>query len=484
MTTQPAIVLEKEEEGKAVPALELSHVSKSFSGKTVLSDVDLTIERGEIHALLGQNGSGKSTLIKILSGFHQPDPGGRVSVAGEPLSLGSSSASRQSGCRFVHQDLGLIVEDTVLNNLAIGVGFPTRWGTIRSRQALRQAERALSRVGLDISPKTQVSALSPAQRTGVAIARALDNSAGERPDLLVLDEPTASLPVDEVRHLLEILRSTAASGVGILYVTHHLDEVFALARTVSVLRDGQLVGTRQVASVDKDTLVHMLLGAELENAEHIDHDVVHLSDSDAPPVLTVKDLSAGPLSDVSFEARAGEIIGVHGLTGSGRRRCSVRSSEPCRAPPAMWPWAACRSPQTTRVAPSSRASATCLPTVGTRGGLMALTARENLSMVDLTTFWNRLRVDTTAERAEVAEWFAKLDVRPVGGLELPLSSFSGGNQQKILLAKWLRTSPSVLLLDDPTQGVDIGAKVEIHQQILIAAAAGAAVVISSTDQDD
>jgi ribose transport system ATP-binding protein len=223
MTTASAIVLD-EEEGSTTPALELTQVSKSFSGKTVLSNVDLSINRGEIHALVGQNGSGKSTLIKVLSGFHQPDPGGTVMVAGESLNLGSSAASRQSGCRFVHQDLGLIIEDTVMNNLALGLGFPTRWGTIRGRRALKQAERALARVGLDVSPKAQVSSLSPAQRTGVAIARALDTSADEPPDVLVLDEPTASLPVDEVQHLLAMLRSGAARGGGMRDGCPHHDE--------------------------------------------------------------------------------------------------------------------------------------------------------------------------------------------------------------------------------------------------------------------
>jgi len=472
-------------DGRAArPALHLISVSKSFGGRTVLSEVDLTVAPGEIHALLGQNGSGKSTLIKVLSGFHEPDAGSEVLVAGEKLALGSAAASHRSGCRFVHQDLGLIDQESVLNNLAIGSGYPTRFGTIRRAAALRRAKVALERVGLDIDPLEELSRLSAAERTGVAVARALDTSTSEVPALLVLDEPTATLPADEVEHLLTMLRSTAASGVGIIYVTHHLEEVFQIADRVSVLRDGHLVGTAPIEQLDRDSLVHLLLGTELESAPTVDHHTPVAEDAPQPPRLVVRDLVAGPLTGLSFAVNAGEIIGLHGLTGSGRETIlgALFGAIPRTSGDILLDGTPLRS-QHPRSA--IRRGLCYLPNDrSVRGGMMSLSARENLTLPDVRPYWSHLHLSKDQETAEAEAWFEKLDVRPRTGIDSPMSSFSGGNQQKVLLAKWLRLSPKVLLLDEPTQGVDIGAKVEIHRQILDAADAGAAVVVSTTDEEE
>jgi ribose transport system ATP-binding protein len=464
-------------------ALVLDNVSKSFGGKTVLSAVDLTLRPGEIHALLGQNGSGKSTLIKVLSGYHAPDEGSAVTVAGQPLTFGSPASSQSLGCRFVHQDLGLIGSETILDNLAVGVGYPTSAGTILRGRSIRRAKEALAKVGLDLDPRLLVRDLSPAQQTGVAVARAMNFSAGSEPRVLVLDEPTATLPIDEVEHLLSIVRKAADTGIAIIYVTHHLGEVFQIAERVSVLRDGHLIASLPVAGLERPELIHLLTGAELELAYRDEQHVSARLEQGATH-LDVRGLSAGPIIEATFTAHAGEVVGVYGITGSGRETLlgSIFGARPReggevfvdgRALPAENPPAAVK-----------RRVGYLPPDRKIRGGIMNMTARENFTILNIKAYWSRLRVHKSAETRDARDWFGRLDVRPSEAYEADLASFSGGNQQKVLLAKWLMQEPLVLLLDEPTQGVDIGAKAMIHRQVLAAAESGAAVVISSSDEEE
>jgi ribose transport system ATP-binding protein len=465
-----------------VPALVVHGVSKTFGARTVLSSADLTIGDGEIRALLGQNGSGKSTLIKILSGYHEPDPGGEVLVAGEPLHFGSPAAAYLLGLRFVHQDLGLIGSMSVVDNIALGSAFVTRGGRINKLAARQRAATALDRAGFDLDPESLISDLTQAERTGVAIARALSQPKGEIPRVLVLDEPTASLPSEEAAALLVSLRRTAASGVAIIYVTHHLDEVFQLADSVTVLRDGLVIGSMPMREVDRGQLIHMLIGSELEKDYRQDVPNVELIRAEVR--LAVEGLSAGPLRDVSVSAYKDEILGIYGLTGSGRETIlgAIFGSVP-------------RLAGTVRVAgrdvpPGSPDQAVCagmgyLPADRkARSGMALLSARENLTLLTLPSFRKWLRLGRSAERRVVQDWFERLDIRPQGEYEMSWGSFSGGNQQKIVLAKWLQIEPDVLLLDEPTQGIDVGAKVAIHSQIRDACERGTAVVIASTDEDE
>ncbi|HEX4061327.1 MAG TPA: sugar ABC transporter ATP-binding protein [Streptosporangiaceae bacterium] len=474
------------------PALEIRGLSKTFGVKTVLDSFELTVQPGEIHVLLGQNGSGKSTLIKILSGYHDPDPGGLVRVGGGELHFGSPASSRALGCRFVHQDLGLVETSSVLDNLLIGPGFPTSAGTIRRRSARKLARDALAAVGLDIDPAKPVAALGSAERTGVAIARAMfrpaaghlsgQESRGEtKPAALILDEPTAALPVNEVERLLANLRATAATGVGILYVTHHLDEVTGFADRVSVLRNGVLIDTWRVPELDRDRLIHQLIGAELEQVQRIE---TPRADTRAqPPVVSASDLWAGPVEGLTLDAWAGEVTGICGLTGSGRE--SILGALFGARPRAGEVRIAGKPLKPHRTDLAILAGVAYLPSDRrASGAVMDLTARENLTLVNLKPFWRHLLLRKKLEKAEVARWFEKFDVRPKDGISDPLNTFSGGNQQKLLFAKWLREIPKVLLLDEPTQGVDVGAKAELHRQIVAAARLGAAVIVSSTDLDE
>ena len=463
------------------PAVEIRGLSKTFGVKTVLDSVELTVPPGEIHVLLGQNGSGKSTLIKILSGYHHPDPGGMVRVGGHGLQFGSPASSRALGCRFVHQDLGLVESSSVLDNLLIGPGFPTSAGTIRRGAAARVARAALARVGLDTDPAALVGALGSAERTGVAIARAMLAEDGTPPVALILDEPTAALPVNEVDQLLANLRATAATGAAILYVTHYIDEVTGFADRVSVLRNGVLVATWHVPDLDRDRLIHQLIGAELEQVQRLE--TPHADTRAKPPVLEATSLRAGPLEGLSLDAWAGEVTGICGLTGSGRESllgalfgARPRAGEVRVAGQVLKPHRTDLAIEAglAYLPPDRRAS----------GGVMDMTAGENVTLVNLRPFWRRMLLRKKLEKAEVAGWFEKLDVRPKDGISDPLNTFSGGNQQKLLFAKWLRETPKVLLLDEPTQGVDVGAKAELHRQILATAKQGAAVIVSSTDLDE
>ena len=464
-----------------VAALEISNLSKSFNGTAVLSNVDLSIASGEIHGLVGENGSGKSTVIKVLSGYHRPDDGAAVRINGVPLPFGSADHAYQLGLRVVHQDLGLLAGCSVADNLSFNAGFSRRWGTVRSKDELRRAEVDLARVGVEIDPRVFVSSLTPAVRTGVAVARALRHDAAAPAHLLVLDEPTATLPVDDVQQLLEIVRTVADQGVGVLYVTHRLGELFEISHRISVLRDGRLVATEPADALDRRTLVGLLVGKKFDE----------LATSAAPgpalaedPVLQVRHLAAGALRDFSLSVYSGQVLGIAGITGSGRESLLPavfggveRTGGTVHIDGAPVP--SFRPPR------SIAAGMVYLPPDRkVSGGFMNLSARENLTVADLQSFWRRLRLNKVIERATVDDWFQRLDVRPSDGVDRPLSTFSGGNQQKILFAKWLRCQPRILLLDEPTQGVDIPAKALIHRLILESAAGGATVIVSSADLEE
>lgn len=474
------------QEQSNVPALEVVGLSKSFTRTRALADVSLSIAPGEVHALLGQNGSGKSTLIKILSGYHSPDPGGSVRVGGTPLPFEAPVQSYRLGCRVVQQDLGLILNLSVLDNMSLSSGFPTVAGTIKPKAALALARADLQKLNLDIDPLALVSTLSASQRTGIAVARALRDDPAYPPHLLILDEPTATLPVDEVDSLLAMVERMASTGVGVLYVTHHLGEVFRVGDNLTVFRDGIVVGSGPVEQFDNESVVHLLVGEELEKEEseaRSERDA-HGAHRQEPPVLELKNLAGGAVDDVSLTVSPGEIVGIAGLSGSGRDDLLGRvfGSFPRDGGTVLVGGEDLR-PSRPDLA-IARGVAYLAPDRKTSGGVMNMTARENLTMPNLRPFWKGLRLRSKLERARTAEWFERLGVRPAGAYDDPISIFSGGNQQKVLFGKWLSLGPSVFLLDEPTQGVDVGAKADLHRELRTAASEGAAVVMSSSDLEE
>ena len=463
------------------PALRIEGISKTFAGNRALSSLDLLVEVGEVHALLGENGSGKSTLIKILSGYHAPDEGGSITVGGAALDPGSPDASHARGLRFVHQNLGLIDTCSVAENLAAGFGFPTRWGTISTRRLRARTRESLDRIGLQLDPDRMVATLSPAERTELAIARALQTEDGKTIKLLVLDEPTATLPESEVERLLGLVKSVAAAGTGVLYVTHRLEEVFVSASVATVLRDGVEVITTPVDGLTRVALVNYLIGDEFEPVQQ-ESDALDLTHEE--PMLDVNELRTDELRGVSLNIRPGEVVGVAGITGSGREQllgavfgASSRSSGEVKIGGALMP------PQ--RPSTCIEAGTAYIPANRQRdGGFMEFSARENFGIGDLRPYWRTPRLSRRLEQKSATEWFERLRVRPERATEMLFASFSGGNQQKIIFAKWLRREPRLFLLDEPTQGVDVATKAFLHRQLLEAASHGAAVLVSSSDVDE
>jgi ribose transport system ATP-binding protein len=464
-----------------VSALQVDHLSKTFGGQRALCDVSLRIEPGEVRALLGHNGSGKSTLIKILSGFHEPDAGGDVRVAGRALDFGAPKHAHQLGCRFVHQDLGLSSSLSVADNIALAGGFPTRAGTIRRSVLAERTRISLAALGVSIDPRTPVRELSPALQTAVAIARALGPEDADLPSLLVLDEPSATMTGDDVETLFRVVRRIAERHVGTLYVTHRLDEVFRVADSVSVLRDGRLIESPPLDQLDRAGLTELMVGSRLQQREE------ELSDAVAGPseqsLLQVAELSAGNLDRFSLRVRAGEIVGIGGSEGSGRESLLPavfggipRDGGTIRLQDAILNG----SPKE-----SVRVGMVFLPADRRRhGGFFSLSARENIAMGSPSAFRRRGFLRRSIQRQVARDWFERLQVHPVDNVDMELGKYSGGNQQKILLAKWLRLEPKVLLVEEPTHGVDVAAKVDLHAAIVRAANTGAAVVVSSSDVEE
>lgn len=458
-------------------ALRVEHLSKTFPGQRALDDVTLTVGAGEVHALVGQNGSGKSTLVKILAGYHQPDAGASAWVAEEPLQLGDAAAAARAGLRFVHQDLGLVGSMSTVENLALGAGYRTSFGARirwrRERIAAREALAALDAPDIDVL--APVASLPAAQRTIVAIARALIGwEEGAR--ILVLDEPTAALPDNDVQHLFDVIRRLRARGVAIVYVSHHLDEVFDLADRVTVLRDGRKVATVTVDELDHAGLVELIVGHRVEQLTSSEPNTGH-------PVLSVRGLRGGTVKGVDFDVLEGEIVGIAGITGSGREDVIGLISGQCprddgsvivgeRAVANYAPRAALAAGAA--LVPADRA---------VTGVVSGMSVRENLTLTELSRHVRGGRLRHRREIEEVRDWIERLSIK-ARSTEAPIAELSGGNQQKVMFGKALRLSPKVLLLDEPTQGIDVGAKEQIHRLIDAAAANGVATLVASTDTDE
>ena len=456
--------------------LDIRNLSKTFPGTRALDAVDFDLKHGEVHALVGQNGSGKSTLIKILAGYHEADPGCAITLDGASVELHDTSAAYAAGLRFVHQDLGLVPALNAVENLALGRGYITRWaGRIDWKAERRDAETRMRAIGYNFDVTRPVSQLAAAERTGIAIARALNQ--WEQARILVVDEPTASLPRHEVRILFEALNRVREKGLGVLYVSHRLDEVFAIADRVSVLRDGRKVGTFPTSKLDEEQLVGLIVGGvELRPP----HDRVYGGRQE--DLLDIRGLRGTVIDNVDLAARTGEVVGIAGLTGSGREE----------ALPLIFGVASrggvvkvAGAPVAADVGASIDAGMALVPANRhADGSITAMTVRENCVLTDLPSLSDRLlRINKTRERDEVQKWIRTLDVRPPRGDNV-FATLSGGNQQKIVMAKWLRREPKVLLLDEPTQGVDVGAKATIHALARDVAASGSAVVIASSDDTE
>jgi len=458
--------------GVSAPLLRVGGLSKSFPGLKALDDVSLEVASGEIVAVLGHNGSGKSTLVKVLAGVYQADAGAVVEVRDADGQILGGPAAREE-LHFIHQDLGLVDILNTVENLGLGVRG-RGLAPVRRAAERRHARELIAQFGVDFDVSVPVGALSPAQRAIVAIARALDG--WTRPDnVLVLDEPTTALHGDEVQVLFEAIRRIAGSGAGVVFISHRLDEVLALADRVVVLRDGRVVADEPTAGLDHDQLVALIVGRAVAEL------TVLAQDSAAEAVLTVTGLCGAEINDVSLSLRAGEIVGVGGILGSGREQlAAILFGAQHRSEGRVEVGGSELVPDDTVAA--IEAGMAFLPADRRRGGaVMDMNVRENLTLPMLGPLRRTFgRLDSKAERKETRYWMHTVNLRPPNP-EQPLKLFSGGNQQKVVLAKWLRVQPRVLLLDDPTQGVDVGAKAAIYELIIAARRNGAGVLLCSSD---
>jgi ribose transport system ATP-binding protein len=459
--------------------LEVRGVTKTFGLTKALDHVDLDIRAGEVHALLGQNGSGKSTLIKILSGAHQPDAVDSASVRGVAFALGDTREANRLGLRFVHQDLGLIPNLDSVDNMGLSMGFERRGRLlVHWRRQAGLTRDALAKLGHDFDVRKPTQQLAPSERAAVAIARAL---AGNTSDLrlLVLDEPTASLSAGEAERVYALVRRVRDMGAAVLYVSHHTDEVLAVADRMTVLRDGRVVvAGRPTTGLSARDVVALIVGSELiREAESIPSQLAA-----GQPVLEVRALSGPVVQDLDLDVHAGEIVGIAGTTSSGRlevgplifgglgRHGTIRVNGAELKP---------NNPNRSVIAgvaylPSDRLNLAMF---------RDLSVRENLTLARLSDFAKHGRLRHRHERAEVADWLDRLDIVP-RLTEGRADVLSGGNQQRVMLARWLRLKPTVLVLDDPTQGVDVKATAHIHALLRSAAADGAAILLSSSDEDE
>jgi ribose transport system ATP-binding protein len=464
------------ERGANGATLALRNVTKTFPGQVAVDGVDLDLQPGRVHGLVGQNGCGKSTLIKVMAGFHEPDPGAEAWFDGEPFQLGSPSAAERAGIRFIHQDLGLVPTLSTVDNLALGHGYASR-RFVRLRSEARRARTLLGAVGFAFDVEVPVGQLSPVQRTGVAIARAIHEHDERALRVLVLDEPTASFDSTEVEQLFEVIRHACRRGVAILYVSHRLDEILEVTDETTVLRDGRLIATVPTGELDHDSLIELILGRPVERAEVGDH--VHANDVR----LAVEHLRGGPVRDVSFEVHAGEIVGLAGVVGSGRDAVPYLMAG---ARPSTGGRVLVDGQPVTRLTPREALRRGLVFVPGDRHGKSAipsLTVRENVTLPRLSVRGPARWLGIRSERREARGWLEDFDVRPPDPDRL-LATLSGGNQQKAVLARALRLRPRVLVIDEPVHGVDVGAKHAIYQLLRQATSEGVAAVLASGDVDD
>ena len=445
-------------------------MSKRFGGADALKDVSLDVLQGEIHCLLGQNGSGKSTLIKILSGYHEPDAG-ELAVGGRPIPFPlRSGQARKIGMTFVYQDLGLVESLSVLDNLRVGRYESNHLRPISWRKERRLVRQAGERFGLRIDPDTKVAVLRDIERAGVAIVRALLDLERHEGGLLVLDEPTVYLPRDGVERLFQIVREVAADGNGVLFVTHQLAEVQALSDRVTVLRNAQAVATVRTADVDEDELIALILGRGLGDL-YPEPGAAAGSET----ALSIEALSGIGIHEASFDIRVGEILGLTGLVGMGYEDVPYMLVGAKRADHGQLSIQGkiMLASQMTPVE-AIRSGIALVPAHRLRDALVgSLSVQANVSLPVLDRYFRRFRMRHGEERAAVYRLLETFDVRPSDPAGTA-ATLSGGNQQKAVLAKWLQTAPTALVMHEPTQGVDIGARKQIFQLVREVADSGQA----------
>jgi rhamnose transport system ATP-binding protein len=457
--------------GPAAPLLEVRDIEKTFPGVRALSGVSFEVRAGEVHALLGENGAGKSTLIKIISGVYEPD-GGSILIGGRETRFTSPEDAKRAGVATIYQELLLFPELTVAENIFLGHAPRAGMGRIDWRAMRARAEALLASLEIDDLEANQVvGALSVGNRQRVEILRALSHDAR----ILIMDEPTAALTESDVTRLFDIVRRLRARGVGIVYISHRLDEIFAIGDRVTVLRDGAYVGARNVADTNASELVQMMVGRRIDNL--FPKTTVPIG----APVLEARDIVRHPMTkSVSLTVRAGEIVGLAGLVGSGRSELAqtLFGITPAESGEIrlMGEGVTIRSAEGAR----SKGIAYVPEDRGVQGLVRPMSVLHNFSLAALGALSRAGFIDRGAERRMAEEGVQRFRVK-TSSVEEIAGRLSGGNQQKIVLGKWLANNPKLLILDEPTRGIDVGAKAEIHRLMSELAGAGVAILMISSE---
>jgi rhamnose transport system ATP-binding protein len=454
------------------PPIRMVQIGKSFLGTQAVRGVDLDVNGGEVHAIVGENGAGKSTLMRALAGSYS-DYSGDIYVNGVLERIETPRRARELGFALVHQELSLVPELSVAENMFLGREARSRiLGFIDRRATEQRAGAILQEIEADISPRERVGALSLAKQQLVEIAKGVSTE----PRVLILDEPTSSLTQPEIDELFRVVRSARAKGVAILYISHKLPEIFALADRITVMRDGRKLSSRPVGQWTEPELVREMVGRSLAEFFPRQHESVERT-----PVLEVRSLSQDPyFADASFSVRRGEVVGIYGLIGSGRTRLGKALFGLARA-------------DSGEIRVNGKARRITTPAHGVAAGIAfvpedrrvqglvhVLGVGSNLTLARLKQLSTASFVRSREEQALVESNVRDLNIR-ADSTKTPVSTLSGGNQQKVVLGKWLNTEPSLLILDEPTRGIDVGAKTEVRQKIDALAANGMAVLLISSE---
>jgi ribose transport system ATP-binding protein len=453
-------------------------VSKRYGGVRALENAELTVEAGRIHGILGENGAGKSTLIKVMAGVVQPDEG-RMTFEGREVRFAEPAQANAAGIACIFQELSLVPELSVADNILISHP-PKRFGLIDRRAQQKIAEEALARAGAeDIHPKALVKDLPLSRRQMVEIAKAL----ARKPRILILDEATSALTAADVSKVFTVLKRLRSEGLALLYISHRMHEIAELADECTVFRNGRNVATYKAGTKTDNEVVEMMIGREYS---HIFPPKPMAMPSDKPPVLETRNLTWGErLRDISFSVRAGEIVGLGGLDGQGQRPLLLALFGVLRA---VTGDILIDGKKVTVGSPSAAKS----PAMGmalipedrkTEGLMLPMSVRDNLSFAALDHFSRNGVIDRPAEQKAIDEVIKLLAIR-TAGTDITVGALSGGNQQKVVIAKWLMRSPRIILLNDPTRGIDVGTKQEMYQLLRRLADGGAAIVFYSTDYDE
>ncbi len=454
--------------------LEAKEITKKFTGVTALNNVSFTINGGEVHALIGENGAGKSTLMKVLSGIYEPNSGG-ICHQQEDVMFSSPKDARDRGILLVHQELSLSPELSVAENIYLGAWPTNRFGVLNKKALNEQAKTALDSLGCDFGPNVRVGTLSIAKQQMVEIARTQAFNA----NVVIFDEPTASLTDTEKNQLFITISKLRKRGVAIVYISHKMDEIFEISDRITVLRDGETQGTVNTQDVSVGEVTKMMIGRDLDQFFH------RAKSKIGREMLKVKGLSKnGLFSDISFSVRAGEVLGLYGLIGAGRSEVAETIFAVRRPDSGEIIFdgevATFSSPRDAidkgmALVPESRKE---------QGLILGMGGRQNITLPHLDDLFSKMGITNVKQELRVFEEYKeKLEVKTTGP-EQQLSELSGGNQQKFVLAKWLSANPKLIILDEPTRGIDVGSKSAIHQYIAELAEKGLAVLVISSEMPE